>query len=413
MDAGGLPTAGRSARRRNAKVLGLVGGGHFMSHFYLLCLPPLFPLLRAEFGVSYAALGGLMTVIYATSGLAQLPVGALVDRIGAFAVLACGLGLLAAATGLMALAPGYGALVALAAVIGLGHSVFHPADYAIMSATIEASRMGRAFSLHTFTGHLGSAVAPATVLFLAAAMGWRNALMLVGIAGMIIVAVMLVRRDLLRIDAPTSPRGGKTAADGWRGWRPLLTAPMLLFFVFFVITSMTSSGISAFSVAALSTFHDMKLAVAGMALTAYLFASSGGVLIGGQLADRTERHDLMAAGAFLVAAGAMVLIGTVGLAASAILGLMALMGLMQGSVRPARDMMVRAATPGDAVGRAFAFVTTGMAVGGAVAPILFGWLVDRGGPQWIFYLLAGFLLAGAVIVLVAHGRVRANRAVQA
>ncbi len=401
-----MPAATDSSLRRDAKVLGLVGSGHFFSHLYMLCLPPLFPVLKAEFGVSYAALGALMTVMHAASGLAQMPVGALVDRIGAFAVLAAGLGLLALATGLMALAPSYGALLALAAVAGFGHSVFHPTDYAIMSSTIEPRRMGRAFSLHTFSGHLGSAVAPATVIFLAAAFGWRGALLTVGVAGVFVLALMLARRDLLRVEAPSPTSHAKKADAGGHGWGALMTAPMLLFFLFFVITSMTSSGISSFSIAALTTLHETPVEVASLALTAYLFASSGGVLIGGQLADRTRRHDLMAAGAFLVAAGVMILIATVGLAASAILGLMAVMGLVQGTVRPARDMMVRAATPRSAVGRAFAFVSIGMAIGGASAPILFGWLVDQGGPRWIFYILASLLLAGVAIVLIAHGRTR-------
>ena len=403
-------SAAQAAPRQDAKVLGLIGIGHFLSHFYLLCLPPLFPLLKGEFGVSYTALGLIMTVIYATSGVAQTPVGFLVDRFGAGAILAVGLALLSAAMGLISQAPRYEAVLGLAVIAGIGHSVFHPADYAILSSAIKSERVARAFSLHTFSGHLGSAVAPATVIFLTSVIGWRSALLVLAGLGFVVMLAMLSQRRALVIEArPKADAGGAGGKDAapTDGWRLLFSAPIMLFFLFFVVTSMTSGGIQTFSVAALSSLHETPLAAASTALTGFLFASAIGVLVGGQAADRTRRHDLIAAAAFLGTAGAMVLIGAVRLPMLALVGLFTVMGFAQGMVRPARDMLVRAATPKGSAGKGFGFVSTGIAVGGATAPVLFGWIVDQGRPQWTFYLIAAFMLVGVICIVAGRRRTEA------
>ena len=397
-----------TAIRRDGRVLGLIGTGHFLSHFYMLCLPPLFPLLKDEFGVGYAGLGLILTITYAASGIAQTPMGFVVDRKGPFVVLTTGLALLAGAMALIAVAPSYWAVLVLAAVAGVGHSVFHPADYAILSAAIDPRRMGRAFSMHTFSGHLGWAAAPATVIFLAALLGWRAALAVLGMVGLAVMLAMLTQRRALTIVLETKqgpPGSGASSTEANDGVRLLTSAPILLFFLFFFVTAMTSSGIRSFAVAAMAALHGTPLTAASTALTGFLVASALGVLIGGLMVDRTRRHDLIAAAALLGTAAAMAVIGTVSLTGAALIALFTVMGLAQGMVRPARDMLVRAVTPGNASGKVFGFVSTGLSVGGAVTPILFGWIIDQGAPQAIFYLLATFMLI-AVMAIVAGRRVQ-------
>ena len=396
-----------TAIRRDGRVLGLIGTGHFLSHFYMMCLPPLFPLLKDEFGVSYAGLGLILTITYAASGIAQTPMGFVVDRKGPFVVLTTGLALLAGAMALIAVAPSYWAVLVLAAVAGVGHSVFHPADYAILSAAIDPRRMGRAFSMHTFSGHLGWAAAPATVIFLAALLGWRAALAVLGMVGLAVMLAMLTQRQALTIVLETKqgpPGSGASSTEAKAGVRLLTSAPILLFFLFFFVTAMTSSGIRSFAVAAMAALHGTPLTAASTALTGFLVASALGVLIGGLMVDRTRRHDLIAAAALLGTAAAMAVIGTVSLTGAALIALFTVMGLAQGMVRPARDMLVRAVTPRNASGKVFGFVSTGLSVGGAVTPILFGWILDQGAPQAIFYLLAAFMLI-AVMAIVAGRRV--------
>ncbi|MFQ6016967.1 MAG: MFS transporter [Kiloniellaceae bacterium] len=390
--------------RRDGGVLAPVCAGHFLSHLYILCLPPLFPLLHAELGVSFAALGLILTVFNAASGGAQIPIGFLVDRFGGPAVVVGGLALEAGAVLFMGLAPEYAALITLAVVAGIGHSVFHPADYAILSSTIDPGRIGKAFSLHTFAGHLGSAAAPATVILMAAVVGWRHALVTIGAVGLLVMLVILSQRDRLFGTARAAGKsvrrpGGASVKDGLV---LLLSAPMLLMFLFFLSTSLTSSGVQSFSVAAISTVHGAPLAAAGTALTGYLFASSIGVLAGGFLADRTRRHDRMAIIVFGATGLVMVALGTTALPTLLVITLFTLIGFAQGLVRPARDMLVRAAAPAGGMGRAFGFVSTGIAVGGSLAPILFGWLVDAGRADWVFYLIAAFMVLGITSVALSR-----------
>ncbi|PPR71285.1 MAG: hypothetical protein CFH03_02136, partial [Alphaproteobacteria bacterium MarineAlpha3_Bin2] len=130
-----------------------------------------------------------------------------------------------------------------------------------------------------------------------------------------------------------------------------------------------------------------------------LFASALGVLAGGMIVDRVKRHDLVAAAGFTVAAIMMVMFSAVPLPVLVIGVLFSIVGGIQGMIRPARDMMVRAATPPGGVGKAFGFFSTGMSISGASAPILFGGLVDRGNPEWVFYSIAIFMCFGIFSIM--------------
>jgi MFS family permease len=394
---------------RDARVLSLVGTGHFLSHFYNLTLPPLLPLLKTEFDASYAALGLAMTCFYAASGIVQVPVGFLVDRIGGRLVLVAGLLVEAGAIGLIALAQSIEAVVVLAFIAGLGHSVFHPADYAILSSSVDERRMARAFSIHTFCGHLGSAMAPAVVIFLVALVDWRAALVMVGAFGVLTAIVILMQGDVLRDNAPAPDQPAKKEASSPAaapsgstvgGIRFLMSLPMLTFFMFYVMTSMTTSGINTFSVTAVVSLFDTPLTAANAGLTGFLFASAVGVLFGGLILDRTSRHNLVAAAAFFLTAVLVTIIGAVPLPSVLLIVLFTVAGFSQGVVRPARDMLLRAAAPPGMIAKSFGFVSTGMAVGGMLAPVLFGWLIDLGAPQAVFWSLAAIMLIAVLIALV-------------
>ena len=389
--------------RQDTKILGVVSAGHFLSHFYLLTLPPLFFILKSEFAVSYAALGAILTVSFALSAVAQIPMGFLVDRIGARIVLTTGLVIMAVCIGLMGFAATYWQVLILFTIAGIGHSVFHPADYAILNASIEPSRMGRAFSIHTFSGHLGSALAPATVIFLATVWNWRAALFIAGAMGLVATGVLASQWNSLQDDVvPAKNTEAETRASGpgpKDGMALLLSKPILLFFLFFLMTSMTASGVHAFLVVALIELHDMPLALASATLTGYLIASAAGILLGGVFADRTTRHDLQAAGAFAVSALLILVVASASLNLALMVAVLVLAGLMQGIVRPARDMMVRGASPKGSMGKVFGFVSAGMAAGSAISPMMFGFVMDLGRPEWVFYLMVIFMVVAIATVM--------------
>ena len=394
-----------STPARDAKVVGLVSAGHFLSHFYILALPPLFPLLRHEYGITYVALGAAVTVYNLASGVVQVPIGFLVDRVNPRLVLAAGLTIESLAVCMIGASSSYWALVALLAVAGFGDSVFHPSDYAILNGNVGKSRLGRAFGVHTFAGNLGFAVAPATMLVLTSLWSWRAALVLAGVVGLGVALMMLLSGRLFD-DQQRAVRDQVRAAPPRHGGgvRLLLSPPILLFFLFYVATSMGTGGIQTFSVAAIDALYDMPLASANVALTGFLFASAVGILLGGVLADRTQRYDLITVVGFVLASGAIAVVALMPLPVMLLTVALSVAGLLQGATRPSRDMMVRAVTPAGASGRVFGFVSSGLNVGGAISPLLFGWVIDRGNPGLVFWLVVGFLLAAAAIAVVARAR---------
>jgi len=406
--------------QRDAKILGLVGAGHFFSHFFGIALPPLFPLMQADMAVSYAALGALLAMANVATMVCQVPVGVLVDRVGARLPLVIGLSLMSGGIAAISIAPAYGVALALMLVVGIGNSVFHPADYAVMSAHISPQRLGRAFSLHTFAGHVGWAVSPMTLAFLTTLWNWRLALAAAGLCGILTAVWILVQGRELDTKAsgagepappaqtPATIAGAKIAPV-----RVLASAPIILFFLYMVFAAVGSSGLNGFAVTVLVNGRGVPLAAANFALTALLICSALGVLLGGLIADRTRRHDLVIVAGFCAAAGVAATLGLVSLPIAAMVGGLSVVGLAQGMIRPSRDMMVRNIAPPGSVGTVFGFVTAGLNVGSAVSPIFFGWLIDSGLSGGVFVVAAGAMLLALGAALLAGGRATARARMEA
>lgn len=383
-----------AARGDDLKVVGLISFGHFFAHLNVLVLPPLFPLLTVALGVGYTELGLALAVLNATTLVTQTPIGALVDRLGAARILIAGHMALALSVALAGLVSWYPALLLVMVLAGLGNAVYHPADYAILAAAVPKARAGRAFGIHTFGGYAGFAAAPVLTVGLGELLGWRTALVLIGLAGVALGLVLVQLRRLL-----VSRHGGPAASPGDTR-RLLLSAPVLWALVFFVLLAMAQGGVSGFSVAALGELEGLGLVQASLPLTAFLTANALGVLAGGWAADRTERHGGLVALCFLVVALAAALVAAFRLGLPLTVLALAVAGLANGAVAPSRDMLVRRLTPAGASGRVFGFVTTGLNIGGILAPPLFGAALDGGGAALVFWLVAALSLASLATVLV-------------
>jgi MFS transporter, FSR family, fosmidomycin resistance protein len=302
--------AARVEPSSDAQVIGLVSAAHFVSHYYILVLPPLFTVIRADFGVSYTELGLALTAFNVVSALLQTPAGFLADRVSARAVLIGGLLLGAAALAGAAVLPSFWAFVTMFALLGLGNTVYHPADYALLSRHVSPRRMGQAYSVHTFAGMLGGAVAPASLLFLAAAFGWRGAYLASAALGTAVAATLLLMGRALADDRAERGTAGSAPAAANPEASPvlLLSAPVLLNLLFFVMLALSNAGVQNYAVVVLDALYATPLNLANVALTAYLATSAFGVLIGGVVATRTTRHSVVAiaglAGAACAAGGA-------------------------------------------------------------------------------------------------------------
>jgi MFS family permease len=397
--------------RTDFKVIGLVGVAHFFSHFYIFMLFPLFPLLKSVFDVSYTELGVLLSVFSGATGLTQVPFGFLVDRFGARSILIGGLAVEGLAFLLMGFANGYWALMALMAVAGCANGVYHPADYAILSASVSERRMGRAFSLHTFAGSAGFAIAGPVIVFLNIWIGWRFGLAVCGAAGLATAALLVVYARHLKHDpvsaqiSKTADTGGDKAAD--HGLTLLLSPPILLCLGFFTLLSLGSTGITSFLIVALGQRHGTEVETATVVLSGFLVASALGVLLGGFVADRTNRHNLFAATCFFATAMLIAMVGAFLMTTAVLFVVLVVAGLLQGAIMPSRDMIVRSVTPDGAFGKVFGFVTSGFSIGGILAPPFFGWILDQSSPQWVFYGVAMIMLCSMATVFTS-GRRRAS-----
>jgi FSR family fosmidomycin resistance protein-like MFS transporter len=407
-DAAAFPGAGDDLRNgrggehgREYRAIAAVSAAHFVQHFQSLVLPPLFPFLKDALGIGFVELGFALTVASIVSVAAQLPVGFLVDRIGSRLMLALALVLSALAFIGLGLSPTYPHLLMAMALVGLASSVFHPADYAILSALIPSARVGRAFSIHTFAGFLGNAIAPVTVLPIAAAFGLNIAILAVGCIALVAAVPLILARDIdNRQPAATAvqsaaPRLGLTA---------VLTPTIIFLTMFFALLSLSGSGISNFSVVALHGAFDTPLATASVALTVYLSMQALGVLAGGFIADKTRRHAEVAAIGYAINACIVLAIGTLGLDAPPLMLAMGAAGLLGGLIMPSRDMLVRAAAPPGAVGRVFGIVTSGFSIGGMVGPLMFGFMMDHNAPRWVFGASVIVMVVVAGVALIGDRR---------
>jgi MFS transporter, FSR family, fosmidomycin resistance protein len=393
------PTA---ARNNDARIIPLVCAAHFVSHFYILVLPPLFPFIREFYGVSYTQLGLALTAFNITTALCQTPAGFLVDRIGARSVLVSGLVLGAVCLAIVGLIPSFWLLVAMFAVFGVANGVYHPADYAILSQLVSNKRASQAFSLHIFAGFLGTAVTPATMLILQQSLGWQGAFLAASVMGLLVAIPFLLQPAALFESPPKPVRPASEAPkDGKAGWSLLLSGPILLNLLFFVMITFSTTGVQNYSVVALNEAYGTPIGLANTALTANLMLSAFGVLAGGLLAARVGRPEWIAAGSFLGIALTGAVIGIADFGIVVLMIAMSLNGFVNGLMQPSRDMIVRAVTPDGQFGKVFGFVTTGFNIGGIIAPLLFGYVMDAGHPRWVFFLVCGLSLL-AILTLVPN-----------
>ena len=391
---------------RDTRVNTLIGTGHFLSHFYVLCLPPMFPYWQRAFEVSYAKLGLTVALMSGITAVLQTPVGFLVDRHGARRFLIGGTLLMTLTIAGMGLATEFWQVLLLAALSGVGNSVIHPADYAILSGSVDQSRMGRSFAFHTFNGNLGFALGPPVIIALSHALGWRNALVVAGLVGIPLVAAILWQSRFLVDQARPAP--AHDAAPPPSGRELLMTRPMLLFFGFFMLGSMAGAGIQSWVITVLHQVNGMDLAVASSALTGYMIGATGGTLVGGYAADRIRRHLTFASVLTTVSAVLVLLIGVIRLPDLAVLALLALSGLALGASRTPRDMMVRDAAPPGQIGKVFGFVSAGLPLGAAITPVPFGFLIDQGRPELVLVLVAALLLLSLLCAGSARGSAEAE-----
>ncbi len=407
-----MDIVGAKVGRTDAKIIGLVCFPHMMSHVYWLVIPPMFPALMAAFDLTALEAGVIVSVFAAATMVAQTPVGFLIDRVGARWILIGGLAIEGAAIAMFGVAGAYWHLLVLAGIAGLGHTVFHPADYAILSARVSERRMGRAFSIHSATGYAGFAIAPIYMTEVAARWSWQAAFLSIGVIGLFASLVLLLQSGSLRdegeaakehrkkkdaaVAASEKPAGGLSS-----DLRLLLSIPVLMCFLYFILHQLGGGGLRAFLVVALADLYDTPIVDAARALSAFTIGSVVGILTGGVVADRFGPR-IMTGFATLVPAGLIIgLLGWIDIQGVLLVVLLAVSGYLIGVLIPSRDLLLRSVTPPGSMGKVMGFASTGTNLGGAIIPAVLGYVMDVAGGTWVFGISAIFIGAAFLTFITA------------
>ena len=386
--------------RREVQALSLVGFAHMLSHLYMIPFAPLLPVLTGDLNISYAEFGLALAGYAVTTGFFQTPMGLLVERIGGRRVLMGGLFLNSVCFVLIGFfATELWHLIALMAVAGIGNSVFHPADYSLLSASIGDKRMGKAFSVHTFLGHIGFIIGPLLTAALEPVIGWRGAVIGIGAVGIVTTAALMLLGG--GIEEGNKVKKGTPITDSLRD---LVRSPaVMLFFLFYVCSSASNVGITQYSVVAFQDMYSLERVVAVTALTAYQVGALLLVIPGGILADRITRYDLVIILGFGLTAMLVFVSGTGSLPFWLVIGALCVAGATRGGVNASRDVAVRHVAAHIPIGTVFGFISTGFLLGQAVAGPFYGWLLDNYPPQYIFYVSAAVYVVGIMTVLINPG----------
>jgi MFS transporter, FSR family, fosmidomycin resistance protein len=362
---------------QDAKVMVLVGLAHASSHFGHMLLPPLFPVFMKEFGLNFSQVGLLVSVFFIVSGIGQALSGFVVDRLGARPVLFSALSLFILACLVASSANGYPMLMLAAALAGAANSSYHPVDFSILNQRVSSPRLGHAYSLHGISGNMGWAIAPLFLVGLSSAWGWRGAYLCAALLYAAILLTLVLARSHLSIGVAKKVVHTQASAEGTFDF---LKLPVVWWcFTFFLLSTITLAVIQSFGASIFERQHGVSAQIAAAILTAYMIASSLGMLAGGFVQARlgAAQSDKVVAACMFAGALIMMLAGTGWLGGWGSMALLAATGFAVGIGGPSRDVMIKRAAPAGATGRVYGTVYCGLDIGFAIAPVIFGVLMDK------------------------------------
>ena len=381
--------------RRDVRVISLIGVAHGTSHYYQLAFVTMLLIVRESAGLSFEQIGLLGAIFYGVSGFGQTVAGFAVDRFGARPILAGGLAALGLALGLVSVTHSFPLFAAIAALGGAGNSVFHPADFAILNASVNHTRLGRAFSIHGLGGSLGWAAAP-VMYFLDHALGQFGACLL-GAAPGFLLAILVFARRMDLVDHRVKARSHAAQHGAVPHRKLFLQAPILMCLVYFALNAANTVGIQQFAVPAWQQMFGVSQNYAAVCLIVFVVGSAMGTLLGGFFADRQRHHERVAAVGLALAAAFTLPVAAASVSAWALPIMLALAGFANGTTGPSRDMIVRGATPPGSSGKVFGFVYSGLDIGSFLAPLVFSRLMGAGLPAMMFWIAVGLYVVNAFI----------------
>jgi MFS family permease len=359
----------------------------------------MFPWLKDAFALSYAELGLLMSIFFVVSCMVQASSGFLVDRIGARPVLFAGVGLLAFAALIYSQSNGYLMLMVGAVIAGCGNGIFHPVDYTLINHKVSPANLPYAYSMHGVTGYLGWAAAPAFMVGIAQLSDWRIAfLSAAALEAFILLILWLSRSQLIdnvkerHENTQASAQASNPGGNPESAFAFLRLPAVWLCWIFFFFSMASTSSLQSFSPSALFKIYALPVNVGNYFLTLLALGSAVGVLLGGYLAAKLQAPEKIVSACLSLTIAMCLLLATGLISIDLIPVIFCVLGFGYGVVAPSRDLLVKQATPKGVAGRVYGIVYSGIDLGAAVGPFIFGFFMDAGLPKALFLGIVLFQL---------------------
>ena len=269
-------------------VLFALSFSHLVNDTIQSLVPSVYPILKASYHLDFGQIGLITLAFQLTASFLQPFVGLVTDRRPAPFSLAVGMAFSLWGLVLLSRAPSFHVILAAAALIGVGSSIFHPEASRIARAA-SGGRYGFAQSLFQVGGYWGAALGPLLAAFIVVphgqhAIGWFAGVALVGIVTLSIIGAwyarhISARRGISRMIAATSPLPRRTVA---------VTIGILLALIFSKFVYMAS--LSSYYTFYLIHKFGVGVQTAQLFLFAFLMATAVGTFFGGPIGDRWGRR---------------------------------------------------------------------------------------------------------------------------
>jgi len=349
------------------RTLTVCGGAHALHDGFTDLLNVLYPLLQAQFGLNYAAIGALKTVYSGAMASGQIPSGKLAVRLGGVRVLATGTLLIAVGYGIAGLTGSLYGVIAGLLLAGLGGSTQHPIGSSLVAAAFTGLRSRTALGTYNFTGDVGKVLLPALFAVIAASLGWQQALTVV--AALAVLGAGIILATLKPVPMHDKSDTSKAVAGQDRPW-----AYWLLFSIH-IADDLVRTGFMIF-LPFLLRDKGADLPTIGLGLSLVFAGGAAGKLVMGWVGDRL---GVVPSVILTEVATTVLILALLPLSLPVALALLPAVGLMlNGTSSVLYGTIPEFVSPARRT-HAFAIFYTGGSVAGATGPLLAGLLGDAVG----------------------------------
>jgi len=402
-------TVGTIPRAQYIKEVGLISAGHALTHWYPATFYLLLPLIGKELGLTYTEIGFILTVQHVVGAIANLPGGMVVDACGKKGyLLVLSLIWIGVPYAVMSVTNTYGVLLVCMALVGIGNNIWHPAAIPTLAYRYP-QRKGFVLSLHGMGGNLGEALAPLVIGALLTWYSWRTVVVLNVVPGIVMAALILVMLGAFSVaKAGDADDINARAAAPWSARKYfsdlvslLHNKELMLVSVSAMFRTLTQVGLLTFLPLFLAYELGYNPFSVGVCMAVLQIAGFAASPVAGHLSDKWGRRRVVMSSMLLTG---VTILGMV-LAGNSIwfVVFVALVGSFLYAMRSVLQAWAVESTPkhlaGTGVGVQFGIT----AIGGGIAPSLFGMIADAHGLQAAFYGLAVTIVLGNLLVLFVPG----------